>query len=132
VDYVVSVDRIGDPKKIASAAARITQDPRDLMMAENCARVMTATEYFRNGFSFQTGVGGPSIAVTRFLKPLMLERGIKMKWAAGGITAPMVELLNEGLIDTIVDTQDFDLEAVKSVSSHPRHLKFRPPSMQTR
>ncbi len=34
VDAVVVVDSIGNPKKIASAAARISQNPRDLMMAE--------------------------------------------------------------------------------------------------
>ncbi len=34
VDAVVVVDSIGDPRKIASAAARISQNPRDLMMAE--------------------------------------------------------------------------------------------------
>ena len=37
VDAVVVVDSIGNPKKIASAAARISQNPRDLMMAENVA-----------------------------------------------------------------------------------------------
>ena len=37
VDAVVVVDSIGNPKKIASAAARISQNPRDLMMAEDVA-----------------------------------------------------------------------------------------------
>ena len=40
VDAVVVVDSIGNPKKIASAAARISQNPRDLMMAENVAKVI--------------------------------------------------------------------------------------------
>ncbi|MEG2204387.1 MAG: citrate lyase subunit alpha, partial [Oscillospiraceae bacterium] len=40
VDYVVVVDEIGNPKKIASAVMRISQDPRDLMMAEYTAEVM--------------------------------------------------------------------------------------------
>ncbi|MBQ9374082.1 MAG: citrate lyase subunit alpha, partial [Oscillospiraceae bacterium] len=43
VDAVVVVDCIGDPKKIASAAARISSNPRDLMMAENVAKVIAAT-----------------------------------------------------------------------------------------
>ena len=34
VDYVVVVDEIGNPKKIASAAARITTDPRELSIAD--------------------------------------------------------------------------------------------------
>ena len=56
VDAVVVVDSIGNPKKIASAAARISQNPRDLMMAEDVAKVIASTPYFKEGFSFQTGV----------------------------------------------------------------------------
>jgi citrate lyase subunit alpha/citrate CoA-transferase len=124
VDCVAVVDAIGDPKKIASQALRVTQDPRDLMMAENCARVMAATPYFKDGFSFQAGAGGPSLAVNRFLEPMMTERDIKMQWALGGITQPTVDLLNKGLIDCIADTQDFDVASVKSVHSHPRHCEI--------
>ncbi len=124
VDYVVVVDAIGDPKKIASKAARFTNDPRELFIAESCAKVMAATEYFKDGFSFQTGAGGPSLAVNRFLEPLMRERGIKMGWAIGGISAPMVDLLNKGLVDMIVDAQDFDITSVESVHSHPRHFEI--------
>ena len=78
VDAVVVVDSIGNPKKIASAAARISQNPRDLMMAENVAKVIASTPYFKEGFSFQTGVGGPSLAANLFLEKYMDERGIKM------------------------------------------------------
>ena len=124
VDCVVVVDAIGDPKKISSQAARMSQDPRDLMMAENCARVMAALPYFKDGFSFQTGAGGPSLAVNRFIEPLMRARGIKMRWAIGGISAPTVDLLNKGLIGCIVDTQDFDIAAVQSVHEHPRHFEI--------
>ena len=124
VDAVVVVDEIGNPKKIASAAARMTQNPRDLMMAEDCARVMEATPYFKDGFSFQTGGGGPSLAVTRFLRPYMEERGIKMSFAMGGITRPMVELLKEGFIRTIVDAQDFDIASVESVNTTPGHYEI--------
>ncbi len=123
VDYVVLVDEIGNPKKIASAAARITQNPRELMMAERCTQVMAATPYFKDGFSYQTGVGGPSIATILFLKKLMQQRSIKMKWVVGGISTPMVELLQEGYIDTIVDTQDFDTGAIASVGTG-RHFEI--------
>lgn len=123
VDYVV-VDEIGNANKIASQAIRISQDPRELMMAEDCARVMADTPYFKDGYSFQTGAGGPSLAVNRFLEPLMRERDIKMRWALGGITEPTVDLLNKGLIDAIVDTQDFDIASVKSVHEHPRHYEI--------
>ena len=123
VDAVVVVDEIGNPKKIASAAARMTQNPRDLMMAEDCARVMEATPYFKDGFSFQTGVGGPSIATTLFLKKYMEEDGIKMGWIVGGISTPMVELLKEGLIGQLADTQDFDMGAIESLNVTPGHYE---------
>ena len=124
VDYVVVVDEIGNPKKIASKAARITQDPRELMMAQECVRIMAATPYFKDGFSFQTGVGGATLAVNRFLEPLMNERGIKMKWGIGGISGPMVELLEKGLIECLVDAQDFDTDSVSSVHKNPTHYEI--------
>ena len=124
VDAVVVVDEIGNPKKIASAAARMTQNPRDLMMAEDCARVMEATPYFKDGFSFQTGVGGPSLAVNRFLEDRMVEKGIKMGFAIGGITTPMVELLKKGLVGKVIDVQDFDLGAVNSIGRTPGHCEM--------
>ena len=124
VDWVVEVETIGDPKKIASAAARMTRDPRELMMAETAARVMAATPWFRDGFSFQTGAGGPSLAVARFLEPLMVERGIRMGWAIGGTTGPICELQDKGLVETIVDTQAFDVAAIQHIQTAPRHFEI--------
>lgn len=124
VDYVVVVDEIGNSKKIASNALRFSNDPRELMIAENCARIMAVTPYFKNGFSFQTGGGGPSLAVSRFIEPLMRERGIKMRWSIGGITAPIVDLLEKGLVDMIVDAQDFDIRGVESVHSNKNHYEI--------
>ena len=60
VDAVVVVDSIGNPKKIASAAARISQNPRDLMMAEHAANGIAATPYLTEACSPQTRAGGPS------------------------------------------------------------------------
>ena len=124
VDAVVVVDSIGNPKKIASAAARISQNPRDLMMAENVAKVIASTPYFKEGFSFQTGVGGPSLAANLFLEQYMDERGIKMGWAIGGICGPMVELLKKGKVGKVIDVQDFDLDAVNSINQTPNHFEM--------
>ena len=121
VDYVVKVEAIGNPKKIATAAARMTQNPRDLMMAETVAKIMAATPWFRDGFSFQTGAGGPSLAVNRFIEPLMRERDIRMRWAIGGITGSICELLDKGLVDEILDTQDFDVAAIEHIKTCPHH-----------
>ncbi len=124
VDYVVVVDEIGDPKKIANALLRFTQDPRELMIAEYSAQVVASTPWFKDGFSFQTGGGGPSLAATRFLKKHMDDAQIKMSFAIGGITKPLVDLLNEGYINCIVDAQDFDLTAVESVMDNPKHFEI--------
>lgn len=124
VDYVVKVDEIGDPKKIATAAARMTQNPRDLMMAETAAKVMAATPWFKDGFSFQTGAGGPSLTVNRFIEPLMRERGIRMRWAIGGITGSICELMDKGLVDAILDTQDFDVAAIEHIRKSPHHFEI--------
>ena len=124
VDYVVKVDEIGNPKKIASAAARMTQNPRDLMMAENTAKVIAACPWFKEGFSFQTGAGGPSLAVNRFLEPLMDEKGIKMAWAIGGITAAICELQRKGKVGKIIDVQDFDTGAIEDIRTNPNHFEM--------
>ena len=124
VDYVVVVDQVGDAQKIAGNAIRMTSDPRELMIAEYAAKCVVNTEWFKDGFSFQTGAGGSSLAVTEFLKPYMTAKDIKMGFALGGITKPMVDLLKEGYIRKIADTQDFDIPSVESVNSTPGHFEI--------
>lgn len=123
VDYVCVVDAIGIPEKIATGAAKPTTDQRKLMMAEYCTQVVANTPYFKDGFAYQTGVGGASIASAISLGKIMKKRGIKMGFAVGGMSKPMVDLLNEGLVGCLLDTQDFDMDAVKSVV-HPNHHKI--------
>lgn len=115
VDYVVVVDEIGNPDKIATGAAKPTSDMRKLMMADYCTQFVVNTPYFKDGFSYQTGVGGASIASTVSLAKIMKERNIRMRFGVGGITKPMVDLLENGQVDALLDTQDFDLSAVESV-----------------
>ena len=99
----------------------MTDNPRELMMAENVANVIAATPYFKEGFSFQTGVGGPSLAVNRFLETHMLERNITMGFALGGISSAICKLQDKGLVKKILDTQDFDAVAIEHLASHPDH-----------
>ncbi|MFT4104248.1 MAG: citrate lyase subunit alpha [Lacrimispora sp.] len=120
VDYVVVVDEIGNPAKIATGAAKPTTDLRKLMMADYCTEFVVNTPYFKDGFSYQTGVGGASIASTISLSKIMEERNIRMGFGVGGLTKPMADLLANGQVDALLDTQDFDLDAVKSVSN-PKH-----------
>lgn len=121
VDGVCVVDDIGDAKKISTKEARVTDNPRELMMAENVAKVIAATPYFKDGFSFQTGVGGPSLAVNRFLEEHMVEKNIKMKFALGGTSSSVCKLQDKGLVEHILDTQDFDQGAIDHIFKHPNH-----------
>ena len=123
VDYVVVVDEIGDSKGIMSGATRFTSNPKELLMAKRVLDVMLATGLFVEGFSMQTGSGGASLAVTRFVREELIKRNIKLSYALGGITKPMVDLLEEGLVDTLFDVQSFDLGAAESVGRNEKHVE---------
>lgn len=125
VDYVVEVEAIGDPKGIAKGATRFTKNPKELLIAEYAAKVITNSPYYKEGFSFQTGTGGASLAVTRFMREAMLKDGITASFALGGITNAMVELLEEGLVDRIIDVQDFDHPSALSLDRNAgKHLEI--------
>lgn len=121
VDCVCLVDDIGDAGKISTKEARMTDNPRELMMAEHVADVIAATPYFKDGFSFQTGVGGSSLAVNRFLEEHMLEKNIRMSFALGGTSSAVCRLQDKGLVEHILDTQDFDQGAIDHIFKNPNH-----------
>lgn len=124
VDYVVEVEAIGDPQGIAKGATRFTKNPKELLIAEYSAKVITNSPYYKEGFSFQTGTGGAALAVSRFLREAMLKDGIKASFALGGITNAMVELLEEGLVEKIIDVQDFDHSSAVSLGSNAGHYEI--------
>lgn len=124
IDYVVEVESLGDPSKIATGATRITTNPMDLLIAKNAAEVLIATGKVKNGFSFQAGSGGASLAVCKFLKEYMKVNEIKGSFASGGITAYLVELLEEGYFEALLDTQTFDGSAAKSLKENPKHIEM--------
>jgi citrate lyase subunit alpha/citrate CoA-transferase len=123
VDYVVEAQQIGDPQGIVSGTTQITEDPVKLGIAETAAEVIRAAGLLRDGFSYQTGAGGTSLAVTRFVRRTMEEAGVIGSCALGGITAPLVEMLRDGLFTRLIDVQGFDLEATRSIASDPNHLE---------
>lgn len=124
VDYVVEVDAIGDPNGIAKGATRFTKNPKELLIAEYAAKVITNSPYYKEGFSFQTGTGGAALAVSRFMREAMLKDGIKASFALGGITNAMVELLEEGLVEKIIDVQDFDHPSAISLGKNANHYEI--------
>ncbi|MDR1592249.1 MAG: citrate lyase subunit alpha [Prevotellaceae bacterium] len=121
VDFVVEVDSIGDAAKISSGAIRDSKNPRDLLLAQTAAKVVINGGYFQNGFSIQTGTGGASLAVVKFIREKMIEKNIKASFALGGITTHMVKLHEEGLIERLIDVQSFDRGAAESLINNRMH-----------
>ena len=124
VDYVVKVDAIGNPKGIVSGTTQITRDPVGLVMASHAAQVIKASGLLKDGFSFQTGAGGASLAAAKFLKEIMLREGIQGSFGMGGITGYLVDMLREGCFRSLMDVQCFDLKAVESIRTDPRHQEI--------
>lgn len=124
VDYIVEVESIGDPAGIMTGATRFTTNPKELLIAEMACKTIIASGRFKNGFSFQTGTGGASLAVTRFLRDRMLEQGIKASFALGGITGSIVDLHEEGLVKKLLDVQGFDLRAAQSLRDNRFHQQI--------
>ena len=121
VDFVVPVGSIGDPKGILSGSTRPTTDPIGLQIASNAAKVIAASGLLREGFSFQTGAGGVSIAASLYVQELMRERKVQGSFGAGGVTGYLVDMLEAGLFRTLFDVQCFDLKAVQSYRDDRRH-----------
>ncbi|QHB33111.1 citrate lyase subunit alpha [Yersinia canariae] len=124
VDLIVRVEQVGDADKIGADTTRMTSNPRELLIARRAAEVIAGSGYFVDGFSLQTGTGGASLAVTRFLEDKMLRRNITAAFALGGITSTMVELHEKGLITKLLDVQSFDKQAAASLARNPRHIEI--------
>lgn len=124
VDYVVKVDKIGDANGIVSGTTQITKDPIGLIIARNTTKVIEHSGLFKQGFSFQTGAGGISLAVASELKDLMIKKQVFGSFASGGITSYLVEMLELGLFKELYDVQCFDLRAVESISKNANHHKM--------
>ncbi len=126
VDVVVEVPEIGDPAKIISGTTQLTKSPDRLLIAEMIALFLRDAGIMRDGFSFQAGAGGIALAFVQYLKGLMREAKVKARFVRGGSTQVLVELLNEGLTDYILDGQTFDLAGVRSMAEDPRHVATSP------
>jgi citrate lyase subunit alpha/citrate CoA-transferase len=126
VDYVVEVDQIGIPEKIVSGTTQITRSPDRLYIAELTARFCDEAGIIKDGFSFQAGAGGTSLAIGNFFAEIMCGKGITARFARGGSNQYLVDMLEEGLVEYILDGQTFDLAGVKSMRENPHHVNTSP------
>jgi len=125
-DYVVEVDEIGDPSAIASGTLQLTKSPTRLRIAQLTVDAVVASGYFVDGFSFQGGAGGISLAATKFLGNEMEKAGIVGSFGMGGGTKMLVDLLHRGLIRAILDGQTFDVDAIRSLREDDAHVLIDP------
>ena len=124
VNTVVRVDAIGNPQGIVSGTTKITRDPVGLVMAERAVEVIRHSGLLQDGFSFQTGAGGASLAAAKFLMDVMVRKNIRGSFASGGITGYLVDMLNAGCFRSLMDVQCFDLKAVESIRTNPAHQEI--------
>ncbi len=124
VDAVLTVDHIGDPEGIVSGTTQLTRDPVGLRIAHHCVRALQASGALKNGFSFQTGAGGISLAVAMELRKYMLDQRLTGSFASGGITDALVEMHEEGLFEALYDVQCFSRGATESIARNPCHHKM--------
>lgn len=126
VDYTVKVDRVGIPDKIVSGTTQVTKSPDRLLLAELTAHFCEVTGIIHEGFSFQAGAGGTALSVGNYFADIMRKKGIRARFARGGSNKYLVQMLEEGLVEYILDGQTFDLEGVKSMRENQGHVMTSP------
>jgi citrate lyase subunit alpha/citrate CoA-transferase len=126
VDYTVKVDKVGIPEKIISGTTKITKSPDRLLIAELTAKFCDEAGLIKDGFSFQAGAGGTALSIGNFFADIMREKGIKARFARGGSNKYLVNALEEGLIEYILDGQTFDLDGVRSMRENSNHIWTSP------
>ena len=126
VDYVVVLHKIGIPEKIVSGTTEVTKSPDRLLLAEWTAQFCDEAGIIRDGFSFQAGAGGTSLSIGIYFADILRERGWKARFARGGSNKYLVNMLEEGLVDYILDGQTFDLDGVRSMRDNPGHVNTSP------
>lgn len=124
VDEVVLVDSIGDKKGIAGGSIRISRRPVEKLIAGRALEVLLAANKIKPGFSYQAGSGGISLLVSRLLKEYMRDKAILGSFVSGGATGDLVEMLKEGLFETLWDVQSFDDEAAQSLGENYFHREM--------
>ena len=127
VDFITPIEKLGDPEKIVSGTTRVTTDPDRLKIASMAARlVLDAGLLDEQEFSFQAGAGGMSLAFIQYLAGHMRDKNVVADFARGGSTQVLVEMLESGLTNFILDGQSFDLAGVKSLRDNPKHIETNP------
>ena len=119
VDFVVEVKNIGDPEKIISGTTKITENPIKQDIAHSCVKLMEAAGIIKNGMKYQSGAGGISLAVTKYLGEVMEEKKAVGDFAIGGITKHLIDIYENGRFKKLYFGQCFDYYSANYLSKHP-------------
>lgn len=123
VDFVVPVASIGDAGGIVAGVTRVAEREPELTIARTAADLLDHAGVVREGFNFQAGAGGVSLATVEHLGAIMDRRGVRAAWVNGGIHRRIVDLLHRGMVGKVLDCQAFDAEAVRSLRDDADHVE---------
>lgn len=126
VDFVVEVETIGDPLQIVAGTTVLTNSPERQRIARLSAEFAEAVGIIREGWSFQAGAGGTSLSFVVYAQEIMLRKGIRARFARGGSSKYLVDMLESGQVGAILDGQTFDLDGVRSMRENDRHVMTTP------
>lgn len=124
VDHIVAIESIGQPSRIVTGVMRRTQGETRLNIARAAADVLWHSGLVREGFNFQAGAGGISLAVTQYLGQIMRRENVRASWANGGINQCVLELFRDGYIGKLLNCQAFDEAAVRSLRDDADHIEI--------
>ena len=124
VDAVCVVDAIGDPKKIATKGSPYDRQPPRADDGRERGQRHRGNALLQGWLLLPDRCRRPSLAVNRFLEEHMKKAGIKMSFALGGTSSAICALQDKGLVDYILDTQDFDQGAAAHLFSNPHHIEI--------
>jgi len=118
VDYVVVVDKIGDPQKIVSGSLQLTDDPIKKKIASECVELMDAAGIIKDDMIFQAGAGGISLTAIKYLDERLKEKDCVAALSTGGLTKYIVDMYQAGRLKQVNTCQCFDVDAVRFVRDH--------------
>lgn len=120
-DIVAVIDSIGDSQLLKSGSLEDKADSISKVIAKNVSRFLLKSEIPLNHTSIQMGSGGITLQVIRYLKDTLRENGWKFQFAIGGITAHLIQMLQEGWVEALMDVQSFDTLGADSIFKNRNH-----------
>jgi len=120
VDYVVEMDRIGNPNDIVSGSLKVTNNPQKLHIARQCIDLMNALGLIKDGLIFQAGAGGISLAALQYLDKTLEKNNVVAACETGGFTKFIAEMHRKGLVKNAYGLQCFDVESIKYIAETRR------------